>query len=192
MTDYPVIFSAPMVLALLAGRKTQTRRLAWSASEKAIASGAKKRPSSWQKVAAGDRLYVREAITRSGGLIQYMADHKTSNHLWPASWQRDTAPGMHLLRAASRLTLIVEATKVEPLQNIAAEDAKAEGVEGWSGDWFETGFGCIPSTNVPARTQFAGLWKQLHGPDAWEANPDVVALTFRVVKENIDRIKEAA
>lgn len=45
MTDRPIIFSAPMVRALLAGRKTQTRRLATSPLAKCL---------------PGDRLWVRE------------------------------------------------------------------------------------------------------------------------------------
>lgn len=47
MTDRPIIFSAPMVRALLDGRKTQTRRIATSPLRKAE---------------VGDRLWVRETI----------------------------------------------------------------------------------------------------------------------------------
>ena len=42
--------------------------------------------------------------------------------------------------------------------------------------------------NLPAiyRGAFACLWAEIHGPDSWDANPEVVALTFRVVRANID------
>jgi len=41
--------------------------------------------------------------------------------------------------------------------------------------------------------EFEDLWKSLHGPDAWNANPEVVALSFRVEKINIDSLgREAA
>ncbi len=36
------------------------------------------------------------------------------------------------------------------------------------------------------REAFKDLWNSLHGPDAWDANPWVVAVTFTVEQRNID------
>ena len=33
---------------------------------------------------------------------------------------------------------------------------------------------------------FSGLWEQLHGPGAWEQNPFVAVISFRVIRSNID------
>lgn len=212
MTDYPVIFSAAMVQALLAGRKTMIRRLAWRsetwapelASErledfelrgwdcKRVDDGWQiRQPSPWQKVKPGDRLWVREAITRSGGLIQYMLDHKTSNVVWPAAWKRDTAPGMHMPRQASRLTLIVTATKIERLQDISAADSIAEGVECDTCVAMRAS-ACNRKGCFASQSAFHLLWRSLHGRESWDANPEVVAISFRVIRENIDRVRDAA
>lgn len=103
-------------------------------------------------------------------------------------------PSIHLPRWASRLTLIVETVKVERLQDISEADAIAEGIEpappphpGYRHYGERDG---LPG--IVAVDSYKALWESLHGAGAWRANPDVVALTFRVVKENIDRIKEAA
>jgi hypothetical protein len=39
---------------------------------------------------------------------------------------------------------------------------------------------------------FANLWIDLHGNASWNANPEVVALTFRVEQANIDTLARAA
>lgn len=36
-----------------------------------------------------------------------------------------------------------------------------------------------------------GTWRRLHGPDTWDANPEVVALTFAIYKINIDAMPKA-
>jgi hypothetical protein len=36
------------------------------------------------------------------------------------------------------------------------------------------------------RAAFALLWNSLHGPGAWDANPEAVVLQFRVARGNID------
>ena len=80
-------------------------------------------------------------------------------------------------RWASRLTLIVEAVKVERLQDISEEDARAEGCADAPGTFSPSAIGV-----------FANLWRNLHGPDAWSENPWVAAIRFRVIRTNIDAI----
>jgi len=202
VTDRPIIFSSPMVQALLAGTKTQTRRLA---------------TSPLRRCEVGDRLYVREAwrvgrkydgvkprdlapramtvlfeaggsIANQGAVLKWAPDE------WPPvgalpGFAGTLRPSIHMLRWASRLTLTVEAVRVQRLQAISTDDACAEGVH-------ETEFYEIAERKVsagapfsPERLAYAYLWNALHGAEGktWEANPEVVALTFRVERGNIDR-----
>jgi hypothetical protein len=207
MTDRPIIFSAPMIRALLEFRKTQTRRLAWR-----IPNGddAECFPSPWQKVKPGDRLWVRETwkphsiyagkkpreIPKSTVFFSADEAYAPSNTPW--------VPPIHMPRWASRLTLVVTAAKVEQLQTITDTDAVAEGVTAKSYFRFPPqSIWCVPGvldhrkgvgelTRANPRMMYAALWDTLHGGGHWLGNPEVVALTFTVHKTNIDQMRQAA
>lgn len=200
--DIPVIFSSPMVRALLDGRKTMTRRLAWQPRREIKKGvGIYGCPASpWQKVEPGDRLWVRESFTRRGGKIyewRYSADDEpfpsyfieTDMKMavgfvgWSRSVARESVPSIHMPRAFSRLTLVVTSTKIERLQDISEADAKAEG---WTP---HPEVSADPEVHRDAaRDWFSDLWTDLHGVESWRSNPEVVALSFKVVRQNIDRI----
>jgi hypothetical protein len=207
MTDRPIIFSAPMVRALLDGRKTQTRRLAWRESVcpgGAVNDGGGqmdyiepsivRRPSPWQRVQPGDRLWVREAW-RLDDYADRQAIYRC-NPDWPQDVQ-DAAdlvrwrPSIHMPRWASRITLTVTAVRVQRLHGISEDDARAEGC------WTEDAVGLaahreqVPLTAVHPSMVFWQLWDDLHGEGAWRANPEVVAITFTVARRNIDACEAA-
>lgn len=221
MSDIPIIFSAPMIRALLDGRKTMTRRLAWTpwkknldakASYKGHILGANsRRPSLWHRVKPGDRLWVREnlAVMGNWGLWhdasdvpiggQFLDDldgrgHALLENYAPADATTSALiPSIYMPRWASRLTLVVTATKIERLMAIGDEDAQREGVVEDNGSepniWYvpgaaEVGWKIQMAAN-PAMV-FRSLWENLHGIEAWNENPNVVALAFSVHKQNID------
>jgi hypothetical protein len=179
MPDHPIIFSGQMVRALLDGRKTQTRRLAWRKPQwcAGVVSGCYiTDPSPWQRVQPGDRLWVRESGAWSDGVAAYAAtDTKPPSARW--------RPSTHMPRWASRITLHVEEVRVERLQAISEEDAGAEGVTDFAKLRAIAPHEDLAECQTRLRwrqREFALLWNTLHGPGAWEANPEVVVLQFRV------------
>lgn len=77
MTDFPAIFSGPIVLGLLARRKRMTRRLAWRPGGP---PGSPRfyygKPTIWQSVKPGDLLWVRENFWRWG---RWVGEEKGGN-----------------------------------------------------------------------------------------------------------------
>lgn len=159
MADRPILFSAPMVRALLAGTKTQTRRLmpdqslfregadgpeiwtgfmGWQPIAWALANRGACGKGVLPRFLVGDRLYVREAW-RTWAQYDSVAPRNFTpgTHLAYEATENPNLgdnvgkfrQGMHMPRWASRLTLIVTDVRVQRLQEISEADAIAEGLE---------------------------------------------------------------
>lgn len=143
MSDRPILFSAPMVRAILDGHKTQTRRVM------------KLQAHPCPYGVPGDRLWVREAFRfldsfdgdsptavgdrcliagypKPWAPTQYEADG------WRDNWMNvgtppgtiaagKLRPGIHMPRWASRITLEITDVRVERLQDISNADCAREG-----------------------------------------------------------------
>lgn len=203
MTDRPILFSAPMVRALLAGTKTQTRRILKPLPNRTIFFDALKAGLNQHqspRFASGDRLWVRETwqalsfgdyqpTKSSQSEVRYAAtdpcaDLETEARGYP--WR----PSIFMPRWASRITLTVTDVRIERLQDISEADAVAEGCfKGKaSGRVFanEAAMHLGGDEWANARDWYADLWDIINGPGAWDANPWVVAYTFTVHRGNID------
>ena len=202
MKSRPILFSAPMVRALLAGTKTQTRRPlregAWLDPKEgvirmcSVGNGV----TGFQTVACpygqpGDQLWVREQFAGSiayerhgyplrewGNKIWYCADGEPRSGQWTRP-----RPSIHMPRSLSRITLELTDVRVERLQDISEADALAEGVTpkwepGCSGRLMEAFRGF---SFRPAASAYADLWESINGAGSWDANPYVWALSFKRV-----------
>jgi len=190
MKERPILFSGWGVRAILAGTKTQTRRLIPVASRGgyiiAVRDGVPYRdpdfnaerptPEKCLRVRCpygvpGDRLWVREThyvqsagyVDGSGRLILYRATEPDA----PCTW----TPSIHMVRWASRITLEIEQVRVQRVQDISEEDAIAEGAEAT----------LVPPDggSAPYREGFRLLWDSINGPGAWQRNDWLRAVTFR-------------
>ena len=204
MKARPILFSAPMVRALLAGTKTQTRRVAKlsaSARVKAVGSQRNWHPEDAAAVAAcpygrpGDRLWVKE--THRFGIawdkskptqiptvaaIRYEADgviRTTGQKLEPGK----ARPSLFMRQTFSRLTLEITEIRVERLQAITEADAEAEGVTPASKDHTAAAVAYIFGAKEfqAHKSAYATLWEQINGPGSWALNPWVWVVTFKRV-----------
>lgn len=202
MTERPILFSDAMVRAILAGTKTQTRRVVkpnprdgafymldgWPHRSRDGESNrmcGHEEPYACPYGAQGDRLWVREAwgvrasfdftdwrrdtmrgCTEAppGTEVDFRADY---GHQQEACFWR---PSIHMPRWVSRLTLEVTSVRVERVQSISEDDARAEGV--------------TPAAvgDVTCWRAFRVLWDSINGERegcSWTANPWVWVVGFR-------------
>ena len=240
--ERPIIFSAPMVRAIIDGAKTQTRRVVkpqptvpeefisfclWG-DQLATADSRDEEAGVVDEWTCpygqrGDRLWVREnfyvdhAIKVEDDVIYYPADARRKGP-WCCQLIPECAcaevgkprirPSIHMPRWASRLTLELTDVRVQRLQEISEEDARAEGVRppgaeppeyldfdlcrqcGGSGI-FDSGsmdgmrFDTDCRNCDTCKKCFRNLWKLINDKRpgcAWDSNPWVWALTFRRVE----------
>ena len=185
MKERPILFSAPMVRAILSGAKTQTRRVVKDKHDVAALDFGERVRCPYG--APGDRLWVRatwrpDFMRPSQRRAFYRAD--VVEEAVTKAWR----PSIHMPRWASRITLEVTGVRVERLHDITPSDAIAEGVErgpepleymagtaGWK-DYERPG-----RCEANPASSFASLWRSINGAKSWAANPWVWVVEFKRV-----------
>jgi hypothetical protein len=227
-----------MVRAILAGQKSQTRRIVKGIPLQPAPRchpDHKASPDAWDDVRCfgdewsfrgetaltehlircpygkpGDRLWVKETVSESepcylGGRPQPTVWYRADNNR-PTWAERKWTPSIHCARRLSRITLEITDVRVERLNDISEEDARAEGITsrqipkpwgnepGWSADWSRVGTPskyardgktvadediCLAS----ARLAYWNLWQSINGPGSWDANPFVWVVSFKRVEQ---------
>ena len=209
MTDRPILFSAPMVQAILDGRKTQTRRIGktqcaeWTELAVEYSLHAKGKVAVATHLAypngsarhgicecpygiPGDRLWVRETFARIDGQTRpwietdYKATYTHGDRLGDTlGIKKRWTPSIHMPRAASRITLEITSVRVERLQDISEADAQAEGVTD-DGSLVTDLDGKDRGGTIAA---YATLWEVINGVGSWDDNPWVWVLQFKHLQE---------
>jgi hypothetical protein len=175
--ERPIIFSGPMVRVILSGRKTQTRRVVKCRG--GLDALAMHQYGRCPYGVPGDRLWVRETWGRYNVAppgVLYRADEAPRPCGDPERWR----PSIFMRRADSRITLEVTAVRVERLNSISEEDARAEGAS-WSPNQSEQ----YPDGLAlqPANAAFRCMWDSINGKRAsWASNPFVWVVEFRRVQ----------
>jgi len=206
MKERPILFSGPMVRAILEGRKTQTRRLVKPAIVAELEGGW----GTYNQVCEmrdggivpcpygvpGDRLWVRETFTQTQfGNYVYRADAKDdkgqrwhSIEVGDPSGEVKWRPSIFMPRAASRILLEITDVRVERLQSITEIDAKSEGAKVGYFDIEGKFVSADEDTEIKLGrcgcflSGFENIWININGPESWEKNPWVWVIEFKKVQ----------
>lgn len=226
MAERPILFNTEMVIAILDGRKTQTRRIVkpqpvkddtfegpyWY--EPTVVNkdgelgpgkpvfGISSTDGEWgikSPYQPGDRLWVRETWADLRGMG--FGNDPITGKPWNVAYKADIEPGsdgdraridygvkwkpsIHMPKSAARIWLEVVGVRVERLQEITEEDARAEGIV--DGGCLNCGesepCGC-DNPQPDARDGFIYLWDSINAKRGygWDTNPWVWVIEFKKV-----------
>jgi len=167
--ERPIVFATEMMRAILAGEKSETRRI--PSAHNAL----------WKP---GDVLWVRECIDARGAPAVYRADGRPvpggARHL-----ARRVYSSRFMPRWACRQRLRIVEVWREPLQDITPEGAVAEGIGHWTGT-IENDFIAVHLSAFPLEA-FQAYWDHLSAGRgyAWESNPLVVVCQFTPLRGEV-------
>ncbi|EPH3083548.1 ASCH domain-containing protein [Klebsiella pneumoniae] len=201
MKERGMIFNGEMVRAILDGRKTQTRRIMAPQPADDIERCIFPNPEAigWKSSLRhkhgsttahfcphgkpGDLIWVRETWAR------YNIDQNSHDIAYrattPADWPEEGRwrPSIHMPRWASRILLEITDVRVERLNAISEEDARAEGII--DGGCLNCGepepCGCA-NPEPDATDAFAYLWQSIYGQESWNDNPWVWVISFERIE----------
>lgn len=183
-----ISFSSPMIHALEAGLKTQTRRRIKPQPQLPAGILTEAERSSCTLYTAdaaqtqivcpygkfGTLLYVKEIFLIDGpdreapGAVHYQSHATQADLEWLKSRSLRWVPGRFMPRALARIHLELTGVDVERVQSISEEDARAEG--------------CPLEHNADPRAWYQGVFESLNGKDAWAKNMWVWVLKFKVLE----------
>lgn len=191
--ERPIIFSPPMVRAIMSRTKTVTRRIMktqpmpfgsdlWilktkilkTKDDSAIVWSVDEKPPMHLLTELspygipGDNLWVRETwyVQEGANLPLYRADYYATMHRFGQLSLKWKSP-IFMPRRFSRLTLQIVSLRAERLQQMTEEDARKEGVQ--------------------SIKEYALLWDVLHSESNWQSNPWVWVVDFRVLSAPLSR-----
>lgn len=209
MKAIPILFSTPMVQAILDGRKSQTRRIIdpqpmlhneiiklpmeidqygkemeqWM--KKGYKSIVTSGPASGYVIPKcrygqpGDVLWVRETWAKN---YDGTFDYKAGYPF--TSPQGGWKPNIHMPKAACRIFLEVKAIQVERLQDISNMNAMNEGIECLDhGVHWKNYLSDEISCFLNPKHSFESLWKSINGPESWDSNPWVWVIDFKRIEK---------
>lgn len=196
MKERPILFSGPMVRAILDGRKVMTRRVvvpqpgeAWCVPPVSVIAGRWVSAGSISDLRCpygmtGDRLWVRETWAHA---LDF--GHATGQAFYRATYTnggvfddvKTWKPSIFMPRWASRIALEVEGVRVERVQDIPCADIFREGVE--CSMHRNVGIDGLHMDQCACRELFVKLWDSINGPRGfgWSVNPWVWVISFRRV-----------
>jgi hypothetical protein len=207
--ERPILFSAPMVRAILEGRKTQTRRICKPGFSTENMS------SEWQEHydvlgwvdignfiippcpygQPGERLWVREtwqgyrqtSIEYDEWEEMQSPKDRHDQHYSPVyradnkNFPQKWFPSIHMPRAFARIDLEITGIRIEMLCDISEQDCWAEGID--RSEVSPTQASTIYSDYAHPRRAYNLLWESINGRESWEANPWVWVIEFKKLEK---------
>lgn len=199
MAIKPILFNTEMVRAILDGRKSCTRRICKDANEYTVPDmdfyNADRRTYAVHNfvdkehteqlstaertcpICTGDILYVRETWKKAPNGYYYYEDWQKDDIADVTKWK----PSIHMPKEAARIWLKVTDVKIERLQDVTEDGAKAEGAID------NRGFIHSPENEYDrihtAREHFIRIWnstikKSNLNRYGWDASPWVWVIEF--------------